>query len=395
MTYIREENQGQYNDKRVSERTPIIELNPVSPLSSLRDEQQVSGSGAIVDNESDYELQHNASNDFSKLLSSERGRYIPGNASEVGVGARTEGSFSDGDIEALWGYFHMEVDGNNNKQETIEDGLLFGKDSLGLFIQLIKGGTSKRKVYQSNWNLNSSENIDPDNGYVFHILYNYYGNGLIIFQWVKSEEGMDKQTVVDLHSIKIDGETSMGNSNLKVGGLIRSSNSSDTPRLFITGRQFSTIGKYFPNTRITTQEVEQITVGTSDYIPLVSFRRKQGNREIPIEFYGFDVLTDQDIVLEERINSDLTGANFSDIQSQESSETSIQYDSSASDINRSTGIKVGQHLAVGGQMGNRRSASSQQDLPLSFPDDSTLTIAAKAISSSAVVTIIGKIKEEY
>lgn len=396
MAYIGEKNQGEFNNKIVTERTPIIELNGVMPLSELRDDIQTSGGGSVTDNGSVYQLGHDSAGDFAKLTSSERGRYIPGNSAEVGVGMRLDTTPSNGDMEAIWGYFHMGVDESDQPTTNIQDGFFFGMDTSGLFVQVVKNGsTIHGKTYKNNWNIRPNIDIDLTHGHVFQVHYTYYGYGLITFQMIESEPGKE-QRLIDLHSVRITGETSLGNSNLKVGGLLKSTNTSDTLRMEMAGRQFSTVGKFEPNVRITTESREGQTIGTESYTPIMSFRRKPDERQTPLELYGFEILSDNDIITDIRIDGGLGGgASFTDISNQLSGETSVEVDTSATSIDTSQGVKLIENLVSGGSGGNNTDLSQLDNLPLSLPDRSVVTLSARAISAEATVSSVFKIREEF
>lgn len=224
------EEASQWGEKKVALRVPIVELNSVYNLSVLRDEQQTSGTGQIDDLDSEYEITHNAQGDFVRLTSSKRGRYQPGTTLQIGIAYRQVGKPTSGDLISVWGYFEMEQDENGNFTENIYNGTYFGLDTQGLFIEIVKNGISLRKVYKENWNINSDIEVDPtQNNIVYQIDINYYGAGLIVFKVVDAESGYYKQDIVTVHTERIVNETNLGNTNLKVGALIKSSNTDEVP----------------------------------------------------------------------------------------------------------------------------------------------------------------------
>lgn len=397
MAYIGEKNQSGFNEKVVANRTPIIELDGVANLSELRDDIQTEGTGTVNDNASEYLLKHNDTGDFAKLTSSGRGRYVPGNVSQIGCGVRLSSLPSNGDIECKWGYFQMKLDSSGNTTTDIGDGFLFGEDTSGTFVEVIKSGASLTgKVYKNSWNLNSSVYLNLTEGNIFQISYTYYGYGLIKFQLVDSLQSEEQQKVVDLHSVRITGETSLNNSNLKVGGFVRSTNSSDQLAMYVAGRQYSTIGPFKPNIRFTSEGSFGNGVGTTNFTPLVSFRRKSGQRETPISLYGYDIIADQNLELDIRVNGNLTNASFTDVTNQLSGETTVEVDTSATAINPDTGVNILKALAFGGSKNNAQDYVQVDNLPLSFPDNGIVTISARALSTASEnVNVIFKVKEEY
>lgn len=395
MAYIGEKNQGGFNNKITTQRTPIIELNAVANLSKLRDDTQEEGNGVVKDNGSEYIVRHQGAGDLARLASAERGRYIPGNTSDVGVGVRFDSTPTDGDIECIWGYFHMEIDSNGDPTTNIKDGYIVGVDTTDIFFEVIKSGTSLHKEYKNNWNIDPNINIDLTDGNIFQINYTYYGYGLIKLQIVDSDDG-EQQKLKDLHSVRIRGETSLNNSNLKVGGMIKSTNSTDDITMFVAGRQYATNGPYTPNIRITTENRLQQTVGTGEeYTPIMTFKRKFDERQTPIELYGMEILSNQDLLVDVHIDTSLTGETFEEISNQLSGETSVEVDTSATNVDLSQGVKVYETLINGGDQANRSDITTQDNLPLSIPDQSTVTLSARAISTEATVSTVFKVKEEF
>lgn len=386
---------GHFGNLKITERDPSIELNPVYPLSVFRDDQQTSSSGAVTSTASEYRIRHQASGDFAALRSSERGRYLPGNSAEVGVAIRmdTDPSTLSGDLDAKWGYFDMELDGSNNNKETIKNGVVFGSDSSGFYVQLIKEGTEEFKKYENEFNINSSEGVDITKGDIFEIDINYYGYGLIIFSLVTGSSGDKRQDLIPLHSYKPSGQTSLGNVNLQIGGLVKSSNESSDVSMYMGGRQFAVNGKFKPKTRVTDETVEGVTVGTTGLTPLMSFRRKATRREASIGIYSMTALSDSDSKIEVYITNSLTNANFGSLSNRSDSETAMEVDTSATAL--SGGEKVYSELISGGSTGNRSNTISTQDLPQSIPDEAIITFAASAIDAEATFDFIGRVKEEF
>jgi|AKVG01.1.fsa_nt_gi hypothetical protein len=383
-----------FSELAIAERSTLIDLDGSIPLSSLRDTQQTSGTGSITDTASEYEINHAASGDFARLAAAKRGRYQPGTVSQVGIGVRATGDITDGDARRIWGYFDMVKSGRDDT-ENIEDGIFFGEDIDGIFVQLVKDGTTTFKTYQKDWNVAPNYPINLKNGAIFQISFVYYGYGPIKFFYQDFTNGDARQEEILLHSFSPDGETTVSKPSLLVGALVESSNSSDDFSLFVGGRKYSIEGRTKPKTRITTEKNLSVTVGTSSFVPLISVRRKVDFRQISIDILSFSVLTNQNVELMLRVNSTLTAASFGDVSDTDQSETASEVDTSATAIDISTGVKISQGLASAASGTNSFNATSEKELPFDIGDDVTLTLCAKAISTSATVSGILSIVETW
>lgn len=382
-----------FNEKLFAERTPIIELNGAYPVSDLRDDQQTSGSGAITDSGSEFRVRHQASEDFARLASASRGRYQPGNSAECGIGVRFDSVPTSGDFVAYWGYFDMELDGNNNNKETIKNGIVFGVDKDGTFVEMIKDGVSQDKVYQGNFNIRNSD-LKLKDGNIFQIEFTYYGYGPIKFQYLEtSEDGV--REVYDLHVMQRKGATTLSNSNLQVGGLVKSSNTGEDFSMFIGGRQFAIIGDYRPRSRTNSEFVTTSgdTVGTSGFTPIISFRRKASRRETAVAVLGFDVSNNTDQIIEIRVKGTLTNASFGDLSNQVSGETALEVDTSATDIDTTTGVQVYQLYAPSTGNKNTFKATQTGELFVDVPDEANITFSSKAVSTDGDISINPRIEE--
>ena len=399
MTYISEKSISQFDEKRVAERTPIISLNGAIPLSGYRDRQDSSGTGVVTENDSEYRVRHTSSGDFVKLLSARKGIYVPGASAESGIGVRLTTDTLSGDGVGYWGYFEMGENADGSDTQDIQNGFLFGLDSSGFFVEVIKAGNQQHKTYEANYNITPSPNINYIDGNIFQVDFTYYGYGLIIFQKVVGETADNRQIVQNLHSVRLTGGTSATNPNLQVGALDKSSSTTGDFSIYVSGRQFSTVGKQAGRGRITPERLESVTISTS-FVPIMTFKRKQGYKEIAIDPYGFDILSSGNAVVQIRLNSDITGGtapNFLDISETTTDEHSLSVDTSATSININSGIKVYEQLVSGGSKNKSEDLTDNSGIPLDLPDGAELTFAAKSLTGSQITgaTFIGMMREHW
>lgn len=99
---------SQFDELRVAQKTPIVELTSVYGLSILRDAVTITGAGTVTNNATEYNLSNSASGVDSAILESVlRGRYEPGYAGEAGIGVRIP-SLPIGNQVAQWGLFDTQ-----------------------------------------------------------------------------------------------------------------------------------------------------------------------------------------------------------------------------------------------------------------------------------------------
>ena len=381
-----------FQEQRTAEKTPIIELNGSLPLSDLRDEQQTSGSGSVSDNEAEYELDHTASGDFVRLASASRGRYQPGTIAEVGVGIRFNSSPpTSGDYTARWGLFDMEHNSGSN-QETINNGILWGRDKTDNFVEVIRSGTSIHKTYQGKWN---GEDISYDltEGRIFELDYSFYGYNIIRWLFVAGDTTDEQSDVKVVHTFKPSQQTSLANTNLQVGAVLKSSSTTGQFKVNVGGRQYNVVGQYRPRTRTTAESATGVTVGTSGWTQLLSFQKKSGFRQIAVDFQGFIANSSSDIVVRTIRDPSLdSNASFGSLTEIPTGETALEKDTSATDA--TGGRKTPTTIIPGGSTGQEtKSKDAAGEVPVDVVDEGILTIEAQAIDSEATVDLVGKMKE--
>jgi hypothetical protein len=377
-----------FRELNVVNRTPIIELNPVMPLSDLRDDQQTSGSASITNKESEFKLTHSAAGDFVRLASSSRGRYQPGTIAEVGAGIRFSSSPpTSGDYTVKWGLLEM----NTSSTETIENAALFGHDKDGFFVEVIRAQSST-KIRESNFNQLANPSIDFTKGYVFRIQFGYYGYLPLRFQWVEKQTGEIDAETKDLHTFIPEGETSLENTNMKVGAVINSSSGTGSFDVFLAGRQYTIIGNYEPRSRVTPESVTGVSVGTSGWTQLISFKKKSGFREVPVDFESFSANTDNDIQIRLIRGNTLSNDSFGSLTNVPDGETAVEVDTSADGT--TGGRKTHEDIIAGGGKGKvTQGGSVKGEVPVDIVDEGIITLEAQAIDSSATVDAVLRAKE--
>lgn len=271
---------SQFDDLRIAERQPIVDLNAINPLSELREDWQ-----NVDSDETEHRLNLTAGVDEDAYLETdERGQYTAGYEAQAGMGVRVPQN-PENDEELRWGYYTVDVNGDPL------NGWFFGVDSTDLFVCEVRGGNENR-VYRENWSENVADGeddaetnpsefgIDLAKGNIFQIEFVYYGYGP-----VKMEVLTDKGKVT-LHKFTHDGTTSVKNTNLPLQQQIEAGGTNnDALELYVGGRQFSIIGSRTQSKRRAGHYVNEITgIDDTQWYPVVSIKLKDGSDIGSIDF---------------------------------------------------------------------------------------------------------------
>ena len=378
-----------FDEMRVSQRTPIIQINGSYETSELRDVIKTDGTAEVTSVNSEFRLETKATGDKALMASASRGRYVPGYAAEAGIGARLPET-PTGDGVARWGYFDTVP-----STQDINDGAFFGVDTGGIFVAIYRNGTREMKTYREDWNLQPNYDIDPAAGNIYQIQFVYYGYGPVWFRIIDNQT----ERVVAVHKHLSHGRPTFSNSNLQVSGQAWTDSTGDPFDLFLSGRQFAVLGTPVFKERVVSHLREEVTVGTAGYTPIMSFRRKEGRRAVPIAAHLFECMTNNDIAVQWRVGSTITretnGADLDWItpSDHDEDETAIEVNENADTIDMETGIKVDEDLVAGGA-GPRPREFAEDATVSDIPDEYIVTLCAKALDTEATIDIIGKMVEE-
>lgn len=377
-----------FNESKFAEKTQQFILNSSIPLSNQRDNQVVSNNGSILKQASEYRLRASTdSGSIALLESAQRGNYISGNEAEAGMGVRIPVQ-PTGDAFVRWGYFKK-----NNGDVT---GFYFRYDKDGLWVVIEDEGVIVHEKKQSEWNSHTFSNelgfgeLEPSEGNIYQIAFAYYGYGAITWQ-VSNQISYDRFNVIPVHKKKIKGATSISEPNLPISIEVNSGTTGVELDAYIAGRQFSTYGKETPVERsVGDYRIEQSGVSTT-LVPTVSFKEKEGFKNILVTLSNISFLSDSDMVYEIRVNADLTGADFGIPDGYLDSEVATQWDTSATAMTGGESIKVG--LIEGG---NRTNLTFNELPERPVFEDSVFTVGVKRLSgTNGTVTSSFEVKEVW
>lgn len=368
-------NQSLFDEVKVTERTPVITLNAGFGVSVLRDITTVAGTGEITLTGGEILLSTGATaSSVATLESAKLGTYIPGNSSQIGIGIRIP-TAPTGNQFARWGGL--------NSGGT--DGFYFGVDATGFFVSRLDNSV-ETKIRPADFNGDKLDGTGPSGvtldlakGYIFHVDYAYYGHGPIVFSVARFLNG--RNTWIKFHTIEVDNAVSVRDPNLAVYATVNNGGDAADLDAYIGGRQYSILGKYLPNRRVTGQERGSVATSTTA-TPLITFRRKSGfsNRSVILDGFTVDVGS-QPVVVEVRINGTLTSASYAAPANVTAAETALEVDVSATAI--SGGEVVWSAYFAAGSGAN--TVTDRATLGLDIPREQPVTLCVRTLSGAGTI----------
>lgn len=396
---------NQFDDLTVAERTPIIDLNAINPLSQLREDW-----ANATSEETEHRLDVTAGTDDTAYLETEeRGQYPSGFEVQCGQGFRLPERPVNDEV-VRWGYYIVDANGDPY------NGFYYGVDSTGLFVGKALSGTIER-VYQENWNKDvldgsGKEDRNPsdgelglDKGNIFQIEFTYYGYGPVEMQ-VALNDG-----IVTLHRFIQDGQTSIGNTNLPLRQeIVSNGTNSDALTAYVGGRQFSVIGKRTTNNRIGRHYRDTLAaVDDTQWYPAINIKIKDGTDIGNINFnhvlaniFEWSVINGN-AAMRWQIRRDVTldTVTWEDPEHVEgdSTETCMKVDTSATTIGDGNGFATGEFLG-GGTIpsgGKQRTSIDKEGVDGRITNNDIITLAfrAQAGKSGDISAITFKWEEQW
>jgi len=382
-------NQSQLSETVVVERTPIVTLNSSFGLSNLRDIQETTNSAAISATGGEILLSTGATaSSKATLESAQVGSYIAGYGAEIGINLRVPTAPTGNQVAIFGG---RTPDGNN--------GFYWGVDATGIFVARLSGGT-ETKVYQSNFNIDpldgtgkSGFTLDQTKGYIHQVKFTWYGAGQILYGIMAIVD--DVQRFIPCHSLKVDESISIEDPNLAV--IAEADNGGDAADLdlYVAGRQYSIVGKYVPNRRLTGESRGSVSTSTT-IEPLVTFKRKTGFLDRSVRIQGFEVdVGTEPVIVEIRLNGSLTGASYGTPSNHTAAETALEVDTSATAI--SGGEVVYTKYFDAAQVGQETTTGETGSLAidLEIPRDQPVTLCARTLSGTGTIVSHMRMAEEW
>lgn len=378
---------SQFNELRVAQKTPIVELTSVYGLSDLRDVVFTTGSGTVTNTSTEYQVSTTGSGADSAVLESAlRGRYEPGYAGEAGIGIRIP-TVPTGDQVARFGMF----DGQN--------GAFFGVTSTDIFVAIRRGGADT-VINQSAWNVDPLDGSGPSGatlnlskGNIYQVVFTWYGYGVIEFRVVLPDPTTGAQEVVTVQRYSPSGQTSIIDPNQPLRAEVDNGGTAVAFDLFVGGRQYNIIGKYRPVNRVTSERRTVTNVGTT-LIPVISFTRKAvfpassaRANSVSVGLEKISIISTTDLNYQVLLGGTIDGAyaNYPTATTIiPDSETALLVNTTCTTI---TGGEVILQGLTSGLANNNRTLASQSLLDFELPIGEMVTLAVVRIAGNPVNTV--------
>lgn len=391
-------NQDLLGNVKTSQLTPNMTLKSIYGLSELRDRVVTAGAGVVqgsfTTGTGEYRVATTANGaDSAVLLSAERGRYQAGYSAIAGVGCRIPAP-PTGTQVVYWGL-------GDDPAAASANGVFYGVDATGMFVAVFRDGTETR-VPRASWNGDrmdgtgeSGIDLDLADGNVYQIEFTWYGYGPVRFTIVDQKSPAGVSFPITNHTFRNDGGTSLTDPNLPLCVSVANGGTAAATEVFVGGRQYSIQGRIVTPQRQTSERLIGATVGGT-VIPLISFQRKAAYSSASLKLAEYEILSDDQLVVEVRFNPTLTGAAFGTPTNTLATETAVESDTTATAL--SGGILVTSSLVAANTRQSQfvaRGVLPANDLPEGATPGIVTLAAVVPGGGPATVSAILKVTEEW
>jgi hypothetical protein len=315
QTDVLETSATPYGDFTTVARDNRISVSSERPLSNQSDNFT---SGVTHDSsESRFRLRANDSTESLETIDSLQ--YTPGYIAEIGIALQIPEAPTGGQ-EVRWGYW----DG--------DDGVYFGWDSEGVFIERLRGGTRVGKTYEDDW----SAELPPDaptalmDGTITRLALALYNYGGIEFELFTENKETDALEGTKVHNAPVKGGTTLSKQDNPIRVEVDNPDTSDFD-VFVADRQATVRGQFTPNRRVKGERREGVALSGTTWVPVLSFRRKEAFKTVNTTLFNLLAKPDVDIYLQVREDAgSTTDADYSAPQNVQASETTVEVDTTPS-----------------------------------------------------------------
>jgi len=354
-----------YGDLTVVDRDNRIDVSSESPLSNQID---FFTSGVTHDaTNSRYRLRANASTESLETVDDLQ--YTPGYIAEVGISLQIPQA-PTGNQEVRFGYF------------SSDDGVYFGWDSEGVFVERLRDGTRVGKTYQENWTAGKNVNVEQQlqNGTIALIelaLYNYGTIGFDIYDQDRVTNGLQANKV---HNADVPGTTTLSSQDNPIRVEVSNPDTSDLD-VFVADRQATVRGQFTPNRRIKGERRTGVALSGTTWVPIISFRRKESFKTINTDLFDLVAKPDEDIFVQIREDAgSTTDTDYTAPQDVNAGETAVEVDTSPT-ASITDGYYVFQGQFDGGQ--NNRSVLGRIDnVDVALKNARPMTVFVRTVSAT-------------
>lgn len=301
----------------------VFNLIPFFGVTSLRNTIITSGSGTVTNNyESEIKINCSGANDSATLRSIQRGVYIPGLTCEAGIGIRLPSALTGNQV-LKWGYM------------SNQNGFYFKLTSTD-FQVCIMNNTVETCISRENFNNDrldgngqSGNLLDFSKGNIFHILFSWYGFGLVTFS-ILGQTLSSKQTTISIHDYQTIGHTSTRLPNLPIQIILNNNGTVANTDVFVAGRQFSVLGIYTPIFREITMHKYLFSISHETFLPIFSIKLKSEYVGCTVNISDIRIKSSVDCEVKILCKSNLTSSSW--VENPYASESACLIDISSTAI---------------------------------------------------------------
>lgn len=278
------------------------------------------------------------------------------------------------------------------------NGVYFFINSSGINVAVSRDGV-ETVIPSSNFNVDKLDGTGPSNvtwnplqGYVYAIHSSWYGYGVIEFGIFAGTSSSSEQKLIVCHRYYNTSSTSLKNPNLNISVSLENQATTALAQVFVSGRHFSIWGNYTPIYRSnSTYRLAASVNSTTTFIPILSIKRKPGYDGNCVRIHSLDFSATSDVLVQVRVKTALTGANFVNLPDQDVNESIVLSDSTA------TAISTPGIIIWTGLIPNDKSALRQIDqINVVVSEQDIVTVCAKALSiTNGSLTCVFRWVEEW
>jgi len=248
--------------------------------------------------------------------------YSPGYTGEIGVAIQIP-ELPTGDQVVRWGYFGPS------------DGVRFGVDAAGFFIQDIRDGTIDQTVRRDDWNGDTAENAilqALQDGVISRQELSLYNFGSVGHEFlIRDEDG--RLTPNDIHTFNADGSdetdasnTTLSRQNNPISVVVENPASEDFD-VFVADRQATIRGQFLAEDRPQSHEQFDVDLNGETWVPVLSFRIKDDYDEIGVDFVDFQTFASENAAVQFRTDAGSTDtADYQPPSQTDPNETAVEVD---------------------------------------------------------------------
>jgi len=357
---------------------------------TLRNNFATQGSAFIlntggISSNNEFQMLITSANDKASITSVERVKYCGGVMVEAAFGIRIPQTLTSSNQYIQFGLYD-----NSN-------GIYFKYTNSGLGVGFRGSGASDSNVTQSNLNIDIMDGqglsgvlLQPSKGNMYGIRVS--GNGPRSVDYGVWSTGQF-YTMHRLFTNDISGSPVL-NLNLPLTVEIGNGGVSGSNNVYVADRSYSVYGDCIDNEddRVNSVYVNGIVINSSNmFVPVASLRKKSTHMNANAYLGSMDVVCTSPQLIMITTGATLTGASWQAMPLQASTETSVEYDTSASVLG-TDGIVLWQGYAPSGNI------TFGNGLPLPkclMNGQLPLTISAQNVSSSGTVSIVIRTSEAW